>query len=366
MSRRRWAVIGNGLIRDHGTGVLRIVMTMSLVLTACAAEAKDGAPAPSAGVNLAGAEFGQLPGKIEQTYHYPSDAEFDWVKSSGFAVVRLPFVWERLQPTLSGEFDKDELAELKAAVARAEARGLTIIVDPHNYGRWRGEKVGSKGVPVLAFADFWRRLAHEFAGRASVAFGLMNEPHDMPVTQWAAAAQAGVDAIRAAGACNTVLIPGANWSGAHSWKMADDTGSNASVMAAIHDPGPHAFEFHQYLDQDWSGTHAQCRKPAEAVAALSVATDWLREHERKGYLGEFGAGASAKCLAGLDAMLKHMSDNRDVWIGWAYWAAGAWWPKDYALSIQPVDGKQRPQMKVLSKWIGPGQSLRGCDAPKQK
>jgi endoglucanase len=339
---------------------------MSLALGACAAKANDGAPAPSAGVNLAGAEFGQLPGKIEQTYHYPSDAEFDWAKSRGFAVVRLPFVWERLQPTLSGEFDKAELAELDAAVRRAEARGLTIIVDPHNYGRWRGEKVGSNAVPVAAFSDFWRRLANQLAGRTHVVFGLMNEPHDMPVAQWAGAAQASIDAIRATGACNTILIPGANWSGAHSWTKADDTGSNATAMAAIHDSGPNAFEFHQYLDQDWSGTHAECRKPADAVAALSVATDWLRANKRKGYLGEFGAGSSARCLSGLDAMLRHMSDNRDVWIGWAYWAAGAWWPHDYALSIQPVAGKERPQMKILAKWIGPGQSLRGCDAPKQK
>ncbi|MCB1543043.1 MAG: glycoside hydrolase family 5 protein, partial [Rhodoblastus sp.] len=60
------------------------------------------------------------------------------------------------------------------------------------------------------------------------------------------------------------------------------------------------------------------------------------------------------------AMLAHMADNADVWTGWAYWAAGAWWPKDYPLSIEPKDGEDRPQMKVLAKWIGRAALPNAC------
>jgi endoglucanase len=49
-----------------------------------------------------------------------------------------------------------------------------------------------------------------------------------------------------------------------------------------------------------------------------------------------------------------MAQNRDVWIGWTYWAAGAWWPKDYFTSVQPLNGADRPQMNVLIKHVARG------------
>ena len=315
---------------------------------------------PAAGVNLSGAEYGSFPGVPEKTYHYPGAEEFAWARASGFAMVRLPFLWERLQPGLMADFDRDELGRLQAAVSLARAQGLTVILDPHNYAKWRGNQIGSADVPVEAFADLWRRLSDKFGKDKDVVFGLMNEPHDIPFKQWSGAAQAAVKAIRGAGACNLTLIPGANWTGAHSWNAVVDGTSNAEAIAAIVDPGPHAIEFHQYLDSDWSGEHAECRKPEEVTAALSIATDWLRRNRKKGYLGEFGAGADAQCQAGLEAMLKHMHDNADVWTGWAYWAAGAWWPPTYALSIQPVAGKTAPQMETLKKYIGKTRAPAGC------
>ncbi|HRY05374.1 MAG TPA: hypothetical protein P5256_19730, partial [Beijerinckiaceae bacterium] len=67
-------------------------------------------PKPAAGVNLAGAEFGAPPGKADKDFHFPSEAEFAWAKKKGFAVVRLPFLWERLQPVLEKDFDAAHLA----------------------------------------------------------------------------------------------------------------------------------------------------------------------------------------------------------------------------------------------------------------
>jgi endoglucanase len=45
-----------------------------------------------------------------------------------------------------------------------------------------------------------------------------------------------------------------------------------------------------------------------------------------------------------------MAENNDVWIGWTYWAGGAWWPKDYYTNIEPIDGQDRPQMSVLERF----------------
>ncbi len=208
-------------------------------------------------------------------------------------------------------------------------------------------------------------LAQKFGKEPHVVFGLMNEPHDMPAAAWAKSAQAAIDAIRATGACNLLLVPGVNWTGAHSWTKDSEHGVNAQTMRAIRDKGAHAFEFHQYLDADSSGTSGQCREKDEVLAALSVATNWLRENKRKGFLGEFGAGDSEQCRKGLDAMLEHMADNADVWTGWAYWAAGAWWPKDYPLSIEPKDGEERAQMKTLAKWMG-GALPNACPVPQKR
>jgi endoglucanase len=56
--------------------------------------------------------------------------------------------------------------------------------------------------------------------------------------------------------------------------------------------------------------------------------------------------------------MRYMSENGDVWLGWAYWAGGAWWPKDYFTNLQPLDGKDRPQMAVLEKYIQSDAAMR--------
>jgi endoglucanase len=55
-------------------------------------------------------------------------------------------------------------------------------------------------------------------------------------------------------------------------------------------------------------------------------------------------------MAALDAMLGYMDKNRDVWLGWTYWAAGAWPPR-YFTSVQPVNGVDTLQMTVLLKHV---------------
>ena len=50
-----------------------------------------------------------------------------------------------------------------------------------------------------------------------------------------------------------------------------------------------------------------------------------------------------------------MDQNRDVWIGFSYWAAGPWWGH-YMYSLEPEglkDGKpvDRNQMSVIAKHL---------------
>ncbi|WP_315924477.1 glycoside hydrolase family 5 protein [Mesorhizobium sp. SP-1A] len=302
------------------------------------------------GVNLSGAEFGKAGGIYGKDYTYPSDRTVAYFAKKGFNTVRLPFLWERLQPRLGEAFDKAEAARLADAVSRLRAAGLHVVLDPHNYARYRDAVLGSDDLPDAAFADLWGRLAVLYGKDAAVAFGLMNEPHDLDVRQWLSSANAAIAAIRKAGARNLVLVPGTNWTGAHSWESTDAANANASIMLGVQDPANnYAYEVHQYLDGNFSGTHATCERADDAVEALQRFTQWLRDNGKRGFLGEFGGGGDANCAKGITGMVEVMEKNRDVWTGWAYWAAGDWWPESEPLNIQPVKGRDRPQLKALSR-----------------
>lgn len=331
---------------------LRRPLLASLAVVVLLQPAAAGAASCFRGINLAGAEFGEGKDEYGKDYIYPSEETIAHFAGLGFTSVRLPFRWERLQPVLEGPFDAAEQARLKETVATVKKHGMGVVLDPHNYARYRDQLIGTAEVPDAVFAHFWGRLAKLFANDPAVTFALMNEPHDVAASQWLKSANAALSAIRKADAKNLVLVPGTAWTGAHSWRSEAYGGANGTVMTGVADPAKNfAYEVHQYLDGDFSGTKADCSRGADAVAALEDFTLWLRNHGARGYLGEFGAPAGAACIASLTAMVKVLEENRDVWTGFAYWAAGDWWPKDEELNIQPVDGKDRPQLEALTPFL---------------
>ena len=331
----------------------RPLLAAALALLTLAAQAAP-APVDYRGVSLAGAEFGeqQIPGTYGQHYAYPSVASSAYFQARGMNLVRLPFLWERLQPALDKPFDAAELARLHAFVGGATANGLQVLLDPHNYARWHGDLIGSDKVPVPAFADFWRRLALEFKDNPRVLFGLMNEPHTMPTEAWVGAANAALVAIRATGAHNVASVPGNAWTGAHSW-FEDWYGTpNATAMLQVVDPADRMLvEVHQYLDADSSGRGDACVSATIGVERLARFTAWLQQHHRRALLGEVGAGFNPLCGQALAGTLAHVHANADVWAGWVWWAAGPMWG-DYFMSIEPgAGGKDKPQMQWLAPYL---------------
>lgn len=323
--------------------LFRLVATM----TAIAIPLEAGA-ACLAGINLAGAEFGEGRGAHGKDYTYPSSETVAYFAGKGFNAVRLPFRWERLQPRLGRGFDKAERTRLADSVKALRAAGMTVILDPHNYAYYDKKQIGSDAVPDSAFADFWRRLAKDYKDDAGVQFGLMNEPYDVTATQWLASANAAIAAIRDTGAKNLVLVPGTIWTGAHSWQEEREGGANGTLMLGVKDPADnHAYEVHQYLDADFSGKAKTCERADDAVKALERFTDWLKRNGKRGFLGEFGGSADPACLDGLARMTALVRKESAVWTGWTYWAAGDWWPADEPLNIQPTAEGDRPQLAAL-------------------
>jgi endoglucanase len=301
------------------------------------------------GVNLSGAEFGSnVPGTFGTDYTYPTHAEIDYYAGKGLSVIRLPFLWERLQHSEFGAFDAAELGRLDDVVTYAASKGLKIDIDPHNYGKGFGALIGSAQTPNSAFADFWGKLAQHFAANPRVIFGLMNEPNEQSASAWLGSANAAIAAIRNTGATQEILVPGSYWDGAWTWTSTDNA---AVVGAGVQDPAHNfAFEVHQYLDSDGSGTHPGAVSSTIGVERLTAVTRWAEATGNRLFLGEVGVTTDQTSLTAFDGMLTYMQQHTDAWQGMTYWAGGPWWG-DYMFSIEPQNGADKPQMVVLLQHL---------------
>jgi endoglucanase len=318
-----------------------------------ARQATDRKPLEYTGTNLAGAEFGPAltdkPPVHDIDYTYPHENEVNYFASKGMNVFRIPFRWEAMQNGLGQELAPAELERLKTIVDAVTSKGFVAILDHHNYGRYYNKPIGSPEVPAAAFASFWDRLSRPFKDNPRVWFGLMNEPHDMPSEDWLTAANAAISAIRKGGATNRILVPGNHWSGAHSWVGSD----NGEVMLRVQDPQNNfLFDVHQYLDSDSSGSKPTVESATVGVERLKSFVDWCRTHKKRAFLGEFGVAASEDAKAALQNMLASMERDRDVWVGFTYWAAGPRWG-DYMFSIEPKELRDRPQLDYLRPFLQP-------------
>ncbi len=334
--------------------MLRLVQFAAVVVAGLtsAAHAAEG-PVEYRGVNIAGGDFGAetLPGTYGHDYVYPDPSTVAYFAAKGMNIIRVPVRWERIQPELGGDLNGAEMRRLDAVFASAAAKGMRAILDVHNYATYNNAVIGTKDLPASALGDLWGRIAARYKDNDTVIFGLMNEPNGLPTETWLEAANAGIAAIREAGARNLILVPGNGWSSARSWVEGDYGTPNGEVMLKVEDPAENfAYDVHQYFNSDFTGTSADCQSVDIGISTLTPVTQWAKQHGKRVFLGEIGVGAGATCLEALDRTLGFMNANSDVWLGWTYWAGGAWWPKDYFTSVQPLSGKDRPQMAVLEKY----------------
>ncbi len=325
-----------------------------------------------AGINLSGAEFGaqNLPGTYNTDYTYPTPGEIDYFTSKRMDTFRLPFRWERLQQSQNATLNATELSRMVSFVNYATSKGANVIIDPHNFARYyptpaaniQDSSTGIVGVdvPNSSFANLWSQIASvpQFKNNSHVIFNLMNEPANVNTDTWVGSANAAITSIRAAGASNLILVPGNRYSGAWQWYTSDSNGrSNALAMLSIKDTGNnYAFDVHQYMDNDGSGTSATITNndPTIGVQRLTAFTNWCITNHRRGFLGEFGiANSTIGTGAGqigdetLSNMLNYMSQNSDVWMGWQTWGGGPWWPNNYIFHADPINGVDAAIMPYL-------------------
>ncbi|KAG9056684.1 hypothetical protein FS842_009921 [Serendipita sp. 407] len=261
-------------------------------------------------VNESSAEFGQgkYPGILGTDYTWPSPSSVDYFVGKGMNFFRIAFAMERLSPSgLTGSFDATYLQGLKTIVSYVTGKGAYAALDPHNFARFNGAVI----TDLTAFQAWWTKLANEFKSDSRVIFDVNNEPWGIPATDALAFNQAGINGIRSTGATQLILAEGTSWSGAWTWISS----GNGDAFKTISDPlGNTAIEMHQYLDSDGSGTSEVCVSSTIGVERLTAATNWLKQNNLKGFLGELGAGSNDACITAVKGALCHMQQQGGTWI----------------------------------------------------
>ena len=337
------------------------------------------------GVNLVGMEmawtaFDRATGPVAGTNYPAFDARLiDYLASKRVSVLMLLFSWEGMQSDLFGPIPAAPSGNYRAyfdnyrrIVDYATAKGIRVVIAPWQASgqgsiggaMWRGELVGSAAVPVAAFADFWTKLATTFKANPNVWFRLVAEPNTMSTMGWWTAAQAAVNAIRATGATQRILVPGNGWTGASSWTdnwYDTDPVQRSNAYGYLNANGPGqalrdslnntVVEVHTYLDTDQGGSSAEITSVTAARDHLAVVAAEARARGYRLFVGEIGMYAGQVTNDGQPAsaawanFAAYARANQDLIVGWTWWAAGepGWWDDVAAnggghYSVTPTNG----------------------------
>lgn len=136
---------------------------------------------------------GQYPDGTAQMNHFAT--------KDGMNIFRLPVGWQYIVGgQLGGNLNSANLAKYDQLVQGCLKTGAICIIDIHNYARWNGKIIGQGGPTNAQFVNLWTQIATKYKSTANIAFGVMNEPHEVDIKTWAATVQLVVNAIRNAGA----------------------------------------------------------------------------------------------------------------------------------------------------------------------
>jgi endoglucanase len=314
---------------------------------------------PLLGVNEASGEFGV--GAPFFKYAYPGRDRLDWAADQGFGIIRVPFLFQNIQPSSGAPLNEGAMRQLDPLLIECAAKRIVCLLDLHNFGSYYQDSTataqglpGAINISNARLAELWAQIAKRYKNNPFVWFGLMNEPHQQTALVWVKTANAIAAAIRATGATNKIIFQGTAWDGAWSWT----TSGNAVQMLKAYDPGSNfAFEAHQYLDADGSGTSANC--VAGSGARLAPFTAWLQKYGLHGIIGEIGWAANPGCTTEATALLDGWRDATTAtsaggYIGLTYWANGPWWPNNYMYLAEPRPfpaGGEPAQLKTLKTYL---------------
>jgi endoglucanase len=298
------------------------------------------------GVTLSGAEG------VGSDYSRPTVDEIKYYNSKGVKLIRLEVRWDKLQPELGGSLNEDELTWVETFVNQAKQQQMLVIIDLHQRSTYNDLNFGNTGTNPDDLANFWKK----FAGRlvqdnipGICGFGIANEPNNEPgfLGMWPNQVNPVIKVISSVDHEHLIFVPEDNWDSSALW--------NADQAAQIQDTPTQqiVFESHSYWDKDASGDYDPDIPPANSVAAKDLVTrsltpfvQWCRQTNNKCFVGEFGVPPDENWLKALQYALDYMKSSN---VFGCYWAGGPGYSD--ILSIEPVAGKDKPQMGELEKYL---------------
>src|SRR5215472_3468457 len=168
--------------------------------------------------------FDRINGPVRGS-NYPvySDGLLNWYQSRNVGCVRLSFTWEAVQSALGGSIPSaganyaSYWSDLTGLVNRFLALNIYVILSMWQFNAASGDTdivFDNASFAASNFADFWGKFAAAMNGATG------NDPHthaesgskagDIGISlgDWFTCAQAAINAIRGAGATNTIFVPG--------------------------------------------------------------------------------------------------------------------------------------------------------------
>jgi len=173
------------------------------------------------GVNRSGAEYACVQGW--GLFDGPVDAtSIAAMRSWRIDAVRVPLnedCWLGINGVKAQYAGAAYRTAIESLVARLNAAKLTAVLDLHWNAPGAQPATGQQQMPDADHSPaFWRSVALAFRARPNVVFDLYNEPHDVTWSCWRngcgpwAGMQQLVDAVRATGARQPLMLGGLAWS----------------------------------------------------------------------------------------------------------------------------------------------------------
>lgn len=356
------------LTLSSALGGLQIaIATASFITTAEPIDPPEPTGTALIGVNTAGAEFGNGVGVFGFDYGYPDLANIDYYVSRGARYIRLPFKALRLQPSLGGALETENINAIKAFVARAATfTGLIVELELHDFGERTvgglNVKINDAQFPANYLADIYLKIWAELTvpQREHVRWGLMNEPKfNWTPEEWRDYACAQVALMRAGGITEMIIVPGVDFTGAHSWISSGNaaawarTALTAPQLAALDSGDGWAFDWHQYFDVDSSGSDGSAI--VDSHTRFFAAAQWAIDNDYLYSIGEFGVSTDSQNLIEARLSMEFLvSQPRCISIAW--WGAGERWGT-YHFRLNPLLGFSNivdvPQMFLFADFTMP-------------
>ena len=258
----------------------------------------------------------------------PAKARFQWrhfaeIRRAGFDHVRLNlFAFDHMDA--SHRLRPEWLERLDAVVREAQAAGLGVILDEHDFSAC------AKDVPLcrVKLSAFWRQVAPRYRNApANVAFELLNEPHEALNDVWNDFFPELLSIVRQTNPTRTVVIGPTSWNSFKELPKLKLPPDDRNILVAFHYYDPFHFT-HQ--GATWAGEEVKKLRGiswgsdsdrAQLKADFGTVAAWAAANQRPIYLGEFGAYDKsgtplAMRVAYTDAVAREAERNG---FGWAYW-----------------------------------------------